>query len=286
MLGPFKKIIPLRVRQAGGSALRRAEESLGLVPVFDAWAAALPSREMLPPQRLNASGPGDFQRTGDEFVALFRTHGRLRSNEHVLDVGCGIGRMAVPLTRYLDSGAQYRGIDIMPVQIRWCKRHITSRHGNFRFHHADIYNEMYNPRGGTAASEFNFPFEDGFFDFVFATSLFTHMRPAELQHYLREIVRVMKPSGRCFLTFFLLNDESVAAMQGPGSTINFDRPMDGFWTKSSVKMPEQAIAYSEADVRRHHAEAGLTIDEPIRFGNWCGRQQHVSYQDIVISRKL
>ena len=46
----------------------------------------------------------------------------------VLDVGCGIGRMAIPLARYLNTDGKYEGFDIIPENIAWCQRAITPRY--------------------------------------------------------------------------------------------------------------------------------------------------------------
>ena len=67
-------------------------------------------------------------------------------HERVLEVGCGIGRMAVPLTGYL-SGGEYEGFDGMPKAIEWCQENISSEYPKFRFQVADVYNKKYNLRG-------------------------------------------------------------------------------------------------------------------------------------------
>ena len=51
-------------------------------------------------------------------------------------------------------------------------------------------------RAETKASEYTFPYEDGEFDVVVLTSVFTHMLPDDVAHYLDEIARVLKPGGR------------------------------------------------------------------------------------------
>src|SRR5205085_6486747 len=63
--------------------------------------------ELLPPPALARSVGGEFRATGAEFLRYFIELGGLRPTEHVLDVGCGVGRMAVPLTGYLDAGGRY-----------------------------------------------------------------------------------------------------------------------------------------------------------------------------------
>src|SRR5436190_20773342 len=107
----------------------------------------------------------------------FTALGRLEASHRVLDVGCGCGRMAIPLTRYLDATGSYEGFDIAATAIDYCRRQITPRHPNFRFKVADIHNGTYNPAGRTSAANFAFPYEQGEFDFAFATSVFTHLLP-------------------------------------------------------------------------------------------------------------
>ena len=45
-----------------------------------------------------------------------------RPGERVLDVGCGIGRMARPLAGYLTGDGSYDGFDVNREGIRWCTR--------------------------------------------------------------------------------------------------------------------------------------------------------------------
>ena len=57
-------------------------------------------------------GDGDYRAIGAEFLGHFVRLGRLQPHERVFDIGCGIGRMAVPLTQYLDpERGSYDGVD-------------------------------------------------------------------------------------------------------------------------------------------------------------------------------
>ena len=42
----------------------------------------------------------------------------------------------------------------------------------------------------------------------------------EVEHYLSEIARVLKPGGRCLISFFLLNEESLGLIARGKSTID------------------------------------------------------------------
>jgi len=149
----------------------------------------------IPPKRMIFIGDGDFREVGEEFFKHFVELGGLKKSDNVLDVGSGIGRMAIPLINYLDSNSRYEGIDIVQSGISWSKKNITTKYPNFNFLLADIYNKAYNPKGRFKASEYKFPFEDSSFDFVFLTSVFTHMLPKDLENYLMQISRVLINGG-------------------------------------------------------------------------------------------
>ncbi len=57
--------------------------------------------------------------------------------------------------------------------------------------------------------------------FVLLTSVFTHMLPQDMDNYLSEVARVLKPDGRCLITYFLLNPESLALIDAEESSFNF-----------------------------------------------------------------
>lgn len=293
----------------------RVKEFLGKSPIRPLYHYILDNLDLLsgkrgpliPPARMvlfvgHAEGDRDriyedFSRVGRNFVKHFVELGGLRPDGHVLDVGCGIGRMAIPLTTYLKDGS-YEGLDIVPSGIEWCRRKITPRYPNFHFQLADVCNEHYNPSGKYRASEYRFPFDDEMFDFVYLTSVFTHLLPPDLENYLSQIARVLRKGGRCFITYFLLNDESLKLMRenyGRPNAKKFEHGLEKFEHGSeefkgkclwmSQKDPEAAIAYYEAFVRNLYRQYGLAIVEPPHYGSWCGRSDHLSYQDIIVAVK-
>jgi ubiquinone/menaquinone biosynthesis C-methylase UbiE len=239
-------------------------------------------QDLVPPRYLNFGGDGDFEKTGLEFLNYFTGLCGLKPYHKVLEVGCGIGRMARPLTKYLTSGS-YDGIDIVPRGIHWCSTQFTPRYANFRFHLADVQNREYNPKGKVRAKEYRFPFNDGEFDFVFLTSVFTHMPKEDMERYMGEIARTLRKNGKSLITFFLLNAESRELQRIGQSSLKFVYPYDGCWSSDPV-IPENALAYDEDDVSSAYAKYGFQVTDT-HYGAWCGRPQFVSFQDILLATK-
>lgn len=238
--------------------------------------------EMVPPRRLIFMVGGGFKTVGASVLGHLIDPGGLRPDDRVLDVGCGVGRIAVPLTGYLSSRGSYEGFDSWRSGVRWCQKNVTPRFPAFRFQVADLYNEFYTPRGRFKASEYRFPYPDASFDFVFLTSVFTHLLPEDLENYLSEVARVLRPGGRTLITYFLWGGE--AAPNGAGSEPSLDFRFDfGRYRSINEHGKEAAIAYDERYIRELYASNGLVIQEPIVRGAWSGAANPTSFQDIVVA---
>lgn len=114
MLEKIKKYVPRSFKKL----LRYS--FLGLLDGFDFILGKRDS--VIPPKRLIFIGDGDFRKVGEEFFRHFVELGGLKKSDNVLDVGSGIGRMAIPLINYLDPNSRYEGIDIVESGINWCKK--------------------------------------------------------------------------------------------------------------------------------------------------------------------
>jgi SAM-dependent methyltransferase len=244
--------------------------------------------ELLPPEELRIKGGGGddfmYKAIGGQFLGYLVDLCGLQPGDAVLDVGCGTGRMALPLTGYLNREGRYAGFDLSKEVIAWCTENISGSHPNFDFRVADIQSTFYNPTGKYKSSDFRFPYPDGSFDVVFLASVFTHMLPQDVEHYLYEILRVLKPGGRSLTTFFLLNEESAALSKEGKGWIKFEHEMQGART-TNVENPEEAIAYPEVFVRDLFGKCGLELREPLYYGNWSGRTGIYRSQDVVIAVK-
>lgn len=236
---------------------------------------------MVPPRKMIYVGSGDFLAVGREFLTYFVELCDLKPTEHVLDVGCGIGRLAVPLTQYLSADGRYEGFDIVADGIEWCRRRISTKYPNFEFKLIDVSNSMYNPSGRANPAETVFPYQDDSFDFVFLASVFTHMLPDGVANYLSEIARVLRPGGRCLMTAFLLNDDSKGYL-GEGLSQLYPRFNAGSYSVISKDSPEITVFHEEDNFISLINRSGLQIRSPIRYGAWCSRRAFLSYQDIIV----
>ncbi len=264
----------------------------------DTWSGR--RNPLLPPRRLDL--PSQISEIGERLVDLMIDLGRMAPDAAVLDMGCGPGRTAAALTRYLDPDrGRYEGFDVMPRSIDWCAKAITPRHPSFRFQVADLHNAQYNPSGSQAACDYTFPYPDAEFDVAVAASLFTHLRPFEARRYLEQAARVLRPGGRLLGTWFLLNDESRELIaQGrarQGGVFGEQRPPlelhelsdeRGYGFASPyTEVPEHMILVDEELVRALHERAGLRIVEA-RYGRWAGREGGSEQfgQDLLVAERL
>jgi SAM-dependent methyltransferase len=233
---------------------------------------------LIPPRGLWFVGGGGFR--DNQFLNSFIKYCDYKPEHRVLDVGCGIGKQAVPLTQYLASPGTYEGFDIVEAGIEWCQKEITSRYPAFKFRHVNVFNKHYNPEGKVLPEQFKFPYSDSDFDFVYLISVFTHMLPDAVRNYIREIGRVLKPGAKAFISFFLLNDTSKQLIASGNSKIPLTHER-GDYAVADPDFPESAIGLSEGLIRQYYGEAGLDISA-IHYGSWC-RPEGPFFQDIVIA---
>lgn len=218
----------------------------------------------------------NFKQIGLKAVHQLETLGGMRPTDHVLEVGCGIGRIAIPLIGFL-TGGSYQGFDIVRHGIEWCQKAITSKHAHFQFQWVDLYNKTYNPAGKHQAADHRFPYPDQTFDFTFLTSVFTHMLPFDLQHYLGEIHRTLKKDGTCFFTAFLINED--ARRRLPSSKRPFHKVGD-YWSLNPASH-EDGIGYDQAMLESWVRSRGFAISA-LHYSHWWATGIG---QDVMVLKK-
>src|SRR5215213_471304 len=77
--------------------------------------------ELVPPRSSIFTGSvDDFRSSGEALVRRLAHAGYLTPESKVLDIGSGMGRVAVALISYRDGTGSYQGLDIVPSGITWC----------------------------------------------------------------------------------------------------------------------------------------------------------------------
>jgi SAM-dependent methyltransferase len=225
-----------------------------------------------PPMSLMYDGPAEeWENNGAEYFRYYIDLCDLQPYESMLDVGSGLGRKTVPLLDYLTVG-KYVGIDCKQIGVNWCRENITPNYPNFQFQYVDVYAAGYNRLGRIGPGVFRFPFPDDSFDFVVANSLFTHMQFDGLENYTSEISRVVKPTGRCLLTYFIQNAPHPTFPHG-----------HGYGWMANPEMPEEAISYRFDVIALVLGKADLIIKN-LYAGTWH-TALGLSHQDILIVTK-
>jgi SAM-dependent methyltransferase len=102
-------------------------------------------------------------------------HARIRAGQHVLDVACGTGVVAVTAARL---GARVTGLDLTPALLEKARENARVAQVEVALHEGDVE---------------AMPFEDSVFEVV--VSQFGHMFAPRPQLAVKEMLRVLKPGG-------------------------------------------------------------------------------------------
>jgi SAM-dependent methyltransferase len=237
-----------------------------------------PERRAEPWSFVHNVGNGDFQVIGAMLLRNLQDHAGLRSEDQVLDIGCGNGRVAAQLAPILRDAGGYVGFDISRRGIRACRRRFAGQ-PHMRFRHLDVWNSEYNAAGKVAEIDAVFPAADASIDLAFATSVFTHMKLTPVKRYLSETARVLRPGGRIAFTAFALE---------PGREASAEFPFQSFDATSAavdLRYPERATAHRREALEAAVAEAGLQVTEMLR-GYWTPGGEYDGGQDLFVVKKL
>jgi ubiquinone/menaquinone biosynthesis C-methylase UbiE len=130
------------------------------------------------PEKWLKSGEVHFQAMMDIAEASGWT---LQPGGRALEFGCAAARMTRWFYNRVEQ-CEIWGVDISADHIVWCQQHLSPP-----FHFA------------TVTTVPHLPFEDNYFDFIFAGSVFTHIEDLA-DTWLLELRRILRPGGRIYVT--------------------------------------------------------------------------------------
>jgi SAM-dependent methyltransferase len=207
------------------------------------------------------AGPETFEQISDNHIALLQQYIGVKDTDHVMEIGCGIGRDAIPLAKLLEHG-HYIGTDTIAPSIQWCTQNISVRFPNFVFVHHDIWDTLHNPTGTLQACDVRLPAGDDSIDLIILQSVFTHMFPDEIVHYMKEFRRILKPTGRVWATFFVVNQRILGVIRNKAQTqyaLSFQHPYRLGCYINTPDEPRGAVAFEEDAMKQLIGRADLTL---------------------------
>ena len=255
------------------------------------WVAYEPAL-LPPPELMGTEGITvleEWLRWGEEWSVLLRVYGHLQSDARVMEIGCGLGRIAFPLRYVLSNHGRYTGFEIVGAKVDFLQKNFSSAHPNFSFVWADVHNTYYNPPGKLRSVSYRFPADDDSQDLVFAASVFTHMTPENTGRYFSEAARVLRTGGRCLFSFFLLDYYAPGRARPHGFArpdFDFDHEHEEYGSDFAVVVPdnpEQMTAYRLEFLSRMAESAGLRLEGLPIPGLWSGSYERwVGAQDLIV----
>jgi len=195
----------------------------------------------------NFSNDADFLAGAERDIDRLESEAGLASNTRVLDIGCGVGRLAIGLKRRYGALSNYTGIDVDRARIRWCQRNIDPN----SFLYLDLANARYNPEGAVIDERFHFDIPAGSVDLIYLYSVFSHMETPDIAVYLREFARLLSPQGKVFMTAFVEDEVPNVSINPPDF-----RLADGNEWSGALHCVRYERGYFEGLI----ADAGLTVE--------------------------
>ena len=139
----------------------------------------------------------------------------LRENINILDFGCGVGRQLLHLTRQFPT-PRYFACDVDSTLIEFIQK-------NYPGVEAQV-----------TKCDPPLPFVSRAMDMIYSVSTFSHINPEHQKSWLKELWRITRPGGHCFLT-----TEGWTALRMMGSLFDIDA--------AGRQLRDSGIFYKEYD---------------------------------------
>jgi SAM-dependent methyltransferase len=214
----------------------------------------------------------------------------LSSGSSILDYGCGFGRLAYAASKYLNSEGCFFGYEINPTALAFLGRAYADS-PNFHFggnilRRSENYIAIKEHTGsddGARADDIDLRgLVKGQVDAQWSHSVFTHMWIEPIIATLKSVNAVLAPDALCINTWLIVDDYAAYVLRCGMADRELPHRVNGAYTYS-VDNPLMCTGYGLDTMIDIYDRAGHEIIE-ILWGSWAGRENNVTYQDIVISR--
>src|SRR5215510_4873580 len=157
----------------------------------------------------------------------------LRAGQRILDIGCGTGTLVVMLKRQYAS-SEVAGLDPDTKALR--RARIKAKQAGVSVQFDQAFADK-------------LPYKDDSFEHIFSSFMFHHLEERERENMLREVLRILTPSGSFHLLDFVSNHDSHGLL---------DR-----WFQSHARMKDN----SDATIFELMSSVGLTNAAKVKEGS-------------------
>jgi len=260
-----------------------------LIDPIDYWVRVNHNLGYLPKYSIRVRSNGVYRQFGGKSFVFY---GELLANilkENIgfdrpiliLEIGCGCGRVAFGLSNF--DTISYTGVDIDRISFEESRSNPVLKQLGYRFELMDVFNREYNPSGNFKANSYTFPYPDHNFDVIFLVSVFTHMLSSDVERYIQEISRMLKPGGTCMFSTFLMD----FGRSFERSELSFIYNENSSYY-CSQKVPEKSVGYYLDFFQEKFKENGMVLSKLI-IGGWRKSREIKSNsgfpQDILFFKK-
>lgn len=219
----------------------------------------------------------------------------LNSGSATLDFGCGLGRLAAAFVSSSDNYGRYYGWEPESVARNWLKSaygedesvriggenlptdlNYVTNEGNFKDKDSDSVSGESIRRGLKTL------LHDESLTLSFSHSVFTHMWPNDAIETLVAINSIGTRDTIFVDTWLVVDEFAKNALENGHADRSLPYDVRGILTYSKSN-PLVCTAYPIELLKHVYKSAGREIVD-IQFGEWTGRSNFATYQDLVISR--
>lgn len=217
----------------------------------------------------------------------------LNEESITLDFGCGLGRLANAFYSKGGIVGSYYGWEPNQVALGWLNNAYADN-SRFRFGGSELNPNQTYLSGDTAFSNFETDLalpdkskweifvKDVKFDLIWTHSVFTHMFPETAVEVLKLFKSVAKPGTWIINTFLCIDDATEKALKSKSADREFLYIVNGVHVFSETN-PLSCTGYEIGTLRKIYRDAGLP-NPIIRHGSWAGKNNGVTYMDLVIAQ--
>jgi SAM-dependent methyltransferase len=156
-------------------------DKMNLKKVYSDFVRSVTAKSTNEQQAMGQAVGGEFEAFGLVERDMLKFYG-LKPDGYLIDVGCGAGRLALPLSQW--SKLKYLGTDIVADMVRYARE--TVNRADWTFVEVDAL---------------LIPEENDRADMVCFFSVLTHLLHEQSYIYLEEARRVLKPGGTIVFSF-------------------------------------------------------------------------------------